>query len=101
MAPKKSASRVHRARASTVGSRPELRKHMSVLEAAMERHRREFKYEHSHSITAEALERKLKRVNSPMVYWEAWSGSSPGSSFNYYVAVYNPDPVTRTSASFS
>jgi hypothetical protein len=44
--------------------------------------------------TAKDLEKKLKRVKSPMITFQGWSGSAPaGGSINYNVGIWNPDPT--------
>jgi hypothetical protein len=46
-------------------------------------------------ITPEEIDRKLKRVNSPFIYFQSWGGSVPvGGTLNYNVGIYNPDPTT-------
>ncbi len=36
---------------------------------------------------------KLKRVNSPMIVFQGWSGSTAaGGTINYNVGIWNPDP---------
>jgi hypothetical protein len=50
------------------------------------------------AVTADQLERKLKRSNSPMIVFQSWSGSAPvGGALTYSVGVNNPDPVDHYS----
>lgn len=60
---------------------------------AVAKHKAENKGEHFTSVTPEDIERKLKRVNSPMIVSQGWSGTSPGGTFNYGLGIYNPDPT--------
>lgn len=42
---------------------------------------------------AEEIVLKLKRVNSPMIVFQGWSGSThAGGVINYNVGIWNPDP---------
>ena len=64
------------------------------LELAKFRRDREQKGDVVSTITREELEKKLNRVNSPMIAGQGWSGSVPaGRSFTYSITVNNPDPV--------
>lgn len=50
------------------------------------------------SVSEEEITRKLGRIDSPMIVFQSWSGStSPGGSISYTVGLYNPDPVRRSS----
>jgi hypothetical protein len=44
-------------------------------------------------VTPEEIERKLRRVNSPMIVAQSWNSASPGNPINYNVTIYNPDPT--------
>lgn len=39
---------------------------------------------------------KLRRAQSPMIYFNGWSGASAGGILNYTVGIYNPDPIYRS-----
>ncbi len=42
---------------------------------------------------SEEIVLKLKRVNSPMIVFQGWSGSTAaGGTINYNVGIWNPDP---------
>lgn len=48
------------------------------------------------AVTAEDIERKLQRTNSPMIVSQSgsWTGSTPrGGTFTYNLGLYNPDPT--------
>jgi hypothetical protein len=39
------------------------------------------------------IERKLKRVKSPLIIWETWTNQAqPGGTIDYTVTIWNPDP---------
>ena len=41
----------------------------------------------------EDIARKLRRLKSPMIVFQGWSGSAPaGGTINYSVGIWNPDP---------
>jgi hypothetical protein len=61
-------------------------------EIARERKNRERKGETFTGLTKEEFEKKMKRVDSPMIVWQSWSGSAPpGGTISYTVGVQNPD----------
>ena len=66
--------------------------HMEKIQEAVRRHKRENKEEHFTSVTPEEIEKKLKRVNSPMIVFQGWNSTSPGGTVNYSLGIYNPDP---------
>lgn len=48
------------------------------------------------SPTEEQFLRKLKKMNSPMIVWQQWTGTVPvGGTITYSVGISNPDPVAR------
>jgi len=71
----------------------EIKEHVQKIQAAIERMKRETKGEHFTSITPEQIEKKFKRVNSPMIISQSWNSTSPGGTVNYNLGVYNPDPT--------
>lgn len=71
----------------------EIKAHTERIKQAIEQHRRQHKDEHFTAITPEEIERKLKRVNSPMIVSQSWGPASLGGTENYTVGVYNPDPT--------
>jgi hypothetical protein len=70
-----------------------------ILEAIEQERRR---YEGQKNVNFAALkpkdiERKLKRVKSPMLSWQAWSSSAPtGGTIKYNVGIWNPGPDQLT-----
>lgn len=44
-------------------------------------------------ITPEEIDRKLRRVNSPMIVGQGWNSAPPNGTINYSVTIYNPDPT--------
>jgi hypothetical protein len=71
----------------------------SIL-AEIQRHRDQLTGQGFHftAPTADQLMAKLARVNSPMIVFQGWSGSTgaPGS-ISYTVGINNPDPVAQSS----
>jgi len=71
----------------------QIKEHIRSIEKAIEKHKRENKGEYFTSVTPDEIERKLKRVNSPMIVSQGWSGTTLGGSVNYNLGIYNPDPT--------
>ncbi len=68
------------------------------IEKAAEKHKKESKEEHFEAITPEQIEKKLKRVNSPMITSQSFGlSTTPGGTMNYSVGIFNPDPVAASS----
>jgi len=63
------------------------------IQKVIEEHKRENKEEHFTSITPEEIEKKLKRVKSPMIVSQGWGSTTPGGTVNYNLGIYNPDPT--------
>lgn len=63
------------------------------IQQAIERHKRENEGEHFTSLTKDEIEKKLKRVNSPMIVSQGWNSTTLGGVVNYNLGVYNPDPT--------
>lgn len=72
----------------------QIKEQTEKIKAAIAKHKRENKDEHFTSLSEEEIAAKLKRVNSPMIVSQGWSGSTPGGTFNYSVGIQNPDPVS-------
>ncbi len=71
----------------------QIQTHVQAIQKAVEKHRRAGKSEHFTAVTPEEIERKLKRVNSPIIVSQGWGGTTPGGAFNYSLGIYNPDPT--------
>jgi len=71
----------------------QIRKHIQGIRIATEKHRQESKSEHFEAITPEEIEKKLRRVNSPMFVSQGWNNTTQGGTVNYSLSIYNPDPV--------
>lgn len=67
------------------------KEHIKSIQKATEKHKRENKGEHFTAVTVEEIERKLKRVNSPMIITQGWSNTTPGGTFTYSLGIHNPD----------
>src|SRR5262245_22786764 len=74
---------------------PQTKAHSKNIEKAVEKHTKENKEEFFESITPEQIEKKLRRVNSPMIVSQSFGSATPGGTINYSVGIFNPDPVTR------
>lgn len=63
------------------------------VEKAVQKFKRENKQANYTAITAEEVERKLKRVNSPMIVFQSWNDAAAGGTVNYNLGIFNPDPT--------
>ena len=66
-----------------------------ILEVIAEHRKLVKKGEGFTAVTAEDIERKFKRTNSPMIISQGGSWASPiplGGTYTYNVGLYNPDP---------
>jgi hypothetical protein len=71
----------------------QIKEHISSIQKVIEKHKRENKGEHFTAITPEEIEKKLKRVKSPMIVSQGWSDTTPGGTFTYSLGIFNPDPT--------
>jgi len=71
----------------------QINEHIRTIQKAIKKHKRENKGEHFTAVTPEEIEKKLKRINSPMIISQGWSGTAPGGTVNYNLGVYNSDPT--------
>lgn len=71
----------------------QIKEHIKKIQKVVETHKRENQGEHFTAVTPEEIEKKLKRVNSPMIVSQGWSGTTLGGTFNYTLGIYNPDPT--------
>ncbi len=70
-----------------------------ILEAVEEHKKLVKKGEGFTAVTPEEIERKLSRMNSPMIVSQtgSWTGSTPaGGTFTYNLGLWNPDPTNAT-----
>src|SRR5437763_10002131 len=78
-------------------TRREIREHIKKIEEVIEGQRKQVKKgEAFTSVTAEDVERKLQRTNSPMIVSESGTWTTPmvhGATFTYNLGLYNPDPT--------
>lgn len=72
----------------------QIKQQTQKIRAAIEEHKAKCREEHFTSLSPEDIERKLKRVNSPMIVSQGWSDTTPGGTFNYSVGIQNPDPTS-------
>jgi hypothetical protein len=68
----------------------QIKEQTKKIQEVVEKAKRENKEKNFTSLTPEEIETKLKRVKSPMIVWQGWSGSTgaPGQ-INYNVGIYN------------
>lgn len=71
----------------------QVKEQVEKIKQVIEKHRRDNKEDHFSALTPEEIEKKLKRVHSPMIVSQGWGSTTPGGTVNYSVGVYNPDPV--------
>lgn len=72
----------------------QIKKEAKKIAAAVEAHKRQAKAECFTSVTPAEIERKLKRVKSPMIVSQGWNSTNPGGTVNYSLGIHNPDPTT-------
>lgn len=72
----------------------QIKQHIAAIMKEIEKQRRLARGNAFTAVTPKEVERKLRRVNSPFIDWQTWSGNVPGGGTqSYTVGVYNPDPV--------
>ena len=73
----------------------EISGHIKKIAAVIAKAKKENKHDTFTAVSEEDLQKKFKRVNSPMIVGQSWNNTAAvGGSINYSVIVYNPDPVT-------
>jgi len=72
----------------------QIKEHTKKILALVETNKKENKREHFTGISPEEIEKKFKRVNSPMIVSQSWNSTTPGGTVNYNLGLYNPDPTT-------
>jgi hypothetical protein len=71
----------------------QIKDHTKKILEFVEKQKKDNKYENFTGITQQEIETKFKRINSPMIVYQSWNGStSPGGTINYNLGIYNPDP---------
>jgi hypothetical protein len=63
------------------------------IQKAIEKHKQESAAEHFTAVTPEEIEKKLKRVKSPMIVSQGWNDTTLGGTVNYTLGLFNPDPT--------
>jgi hypothetical protein len=73
----------------------QVKEHTRRIQEVVEQQKRQIKKgEAFTAVTPEDIERKLKRVHSPMIVAQSWNSSiAPGATVPYGVTIYNPDPT--------
>jgi len=75
----------------------QIKEHVKKIQDAIEKQKRETQLEHTHfrSITPDEIEKKLKRVNSPIIVGQGYVFDAiRGGTVPYHLSIYNPDPTT-------
>jgi hypothetical protein len=63
------------------------------IQETIQREKRHYREQNFTEVTSEDIARKLRRLKSPMIVFQGWSGSAPaGGTINYSVGIWNPDP---------
>ena len=77
----------------------QIKEQTKKVQDAIAKHKRERedKDEHFTALKPEEITAKLKRVNSPMIVSQSWSGTTSGGTFTYSIGIQNPDPVSAGS----
>jgi hypothetical protein len=71
----------------------QIKEQQRKIQTEVEKHKRENKPEHFTSITPEEIQKKLTRVNSPIIVSQGWNSTTPGGTINYNLGIWNRDPV--------
>lgn len=71
----------------------QVKEHIQKIMEVVKQQKKENKEENFTGITADELEKKFKRANSPMIVSQGWNSTSPGGTINYNLGIYNPDPT--------
>ena len=71
----------------------QIKAQIKQIEQVIEKHKSENKEEYFTAVTPADIERKLKRVKSPMIVSQGWGNTTPGGTINYTLGIYNPDPT--------
>jgi hypothetical protein len=71
----------------------QIKEEIQKIQKVVERHKRENKEEYFTSVSPDEIEKKLKRVKSPMIVSQGWGNTTAGGAVNYNLGIYNPDPA--------
>ena len=71
----------------------QIKEQQKRIQAEIDKQKRNKKQDHFTSITPEEIEKKLKRVNSPIIVSQGWNSTNPGGTVNYNLGIWNPDPT--------
>jgi hypothetical protein len=70
------------------------------IQQAIEKEKSRYRDQNFTEVKPKDIERKLKRIKSPMIVFQAWSGSAPaGGTINYNVGIWNPTRVRLSGCS--
>ncbi len=72
----------------------QIKQQIKRIQEAIEKEKGRHRGQNFTEVKPEDIEKKLKRVKSPMIIFQGWSGSAPpGGTINYNVGIWNPDPT--------
>jgi hypothetical protein len=73
-------------------TRSQIKEQIRQIQQAIEKHKHASPGEHFTAITPEEIEKKLKRVRSPMIVSQGWNDAALGGTVNFNLGLFNPDP---------
>ena len=74
-------------------SAAKIKEQTKKIQETIQREKRHYREQNFTEVTSEDIARKLRRLKSPMIVFQGWSGSAPaGGTINYSVGIWNPDP---------
>lgn len=72
----------------------QIKEQTAKIQEVIAKEKARFKGQNFTEAKPEDIDKKLKRVNSPMIVFQGWSGSAPaGGTISYSVGIWNPDPT--------
>jgi hypothetical protein len=71
----------------------QIKTHIKRIQKLVEQERSENKHENFSAITRDGIEKKFKRVNSPMITTQSWGLGVRGAEFYIGIGIYNPEPT--------
>jgi len=74
-------------------TKSQIKEKIKKIQDAIEKSKLEKKFEHFKALTQQEIEKKLRRVDSPMIVSQAWNDSKPGGTMPFWIGLFNPDPT--------
>lgn len=69
----------------------QIKEETKKIQELIEKIKRENKAEHLTVLTPEQIDKKLQRVNSPMIIGQSWNPTNPGGTVSYTLNLFNPE----------